>query len=147
MREEVLRFEIAKRLQKVTRKTDFVARLSGDEFCIIVNDVNDEYAAAHVAQRCLETISNPVELSTRKFTPACSIGIAHYPDDGQDPSTLIKIADTSLYAAKERGKNQYAFYKPELTQKAEYRFRVEQNLREAVEKQQLYLVYQPQVQY
>lgn len=143
---DLLLQEIAKRLQKVTRKTDFVARLSGDEFCIIVNDVNDDYAAAHVAQRCLETISTPVKLSTRKFTPACSIGIAHYPEDGQDPSTLIKTADTSLYAAKERGKNQYAFYKPELTQKAEYRFRVEQNLREAVEKQQLSLVYQPQVQ-
>ena len=143
---DLLLKEIAKRLQKVTRKTDFVARLSGDEFCILVNDVNDEYAAVHVAQRCLKTISNPIELSTRKFIPACSIGIAHYPDDGQDLSTLIKAADTSLYAAKERGKNQYAFYKPELTQKAEYRFRVEQNLREAVEKQQLSLVYQPQVQ-
>ncbi len=143
---DLLLKEIAKRLHKVTRQTDFVARLSGDEFCILVNDVNDEYAAAYVAQRCLKTISNPIELSTRKFIPACSIGIAHYPDDGQDLSTLIKAADTSLYAAKERGKNQYAFYKPELTQKAEYRFRVEQNLREAVEKQQLSLVYQPQVQ-
>ncbi len=143
---DLLLKEIAKRLRQVTRETDFVARLSGDEFCILMNDLDDNYAAAHVAKRCLERISNPVELSARKFTPACSIGIAHYPDDGQDLSTLIKAADTSLYAAKERGKNQYAFYKPELTQKAEYRFRVEQNLREAVEKQQLTLVYQPQVQ-
>ena len=143
---DLLLQKIAKRLQKVTRETDFVARLSGDEFCILVNDLDDDYGPAHVAQRCLETISNPVELLGRKFTPACSIGIAHYPDDGQDLSSLIKAADTSLYAAKESGKNQYAFYKPELTQKAEYRFRVEQNLREAVEKQQLSLVYQPQVQ-
>nr|WP_326520722.1 bifunctional diguanylate cyclase/phosphodiesterase [Leptothoe spongobia] len=138
--------EIAKRLQNVARDIDFVARLSGDEFCILVNDLEDDHAAAHVAQRCLDVISKPIELSGRKFTPACSIGIAHYPDDGQDLSTLIKAADTSLYAAKERGKNQYAFYKPELTEKAEYRFRVEQSLREAVEKQQLSLVYQPQVQ-
>ncbi|NET38262.1 MAG: EAL domain-containing protein [Cyanothece sp. SIO1E1] len=143
---DLLLQEIAKRLQKVARETDFVARLSGDEFCILVNDVDNSYATAHVAQRCLEMISKPVELSARKFTPACSIGIVHYPDDGIDLSTLIKAADTSLYAAKERGKNQYTFYKPELTQKAEYRFRVEQNLREAIEKQQLSLVYQPQVQ-
>ncbi|WP_238569010.1 bifunctional diguanylate cyclase/phosphodiesterase [Xenococcus sp. PCC 7305] len=142
---DVLLKEIAKRLDNVSRDIDLVTRLSGDEFSILVRDVDDDYAAAHVAQRCLETISEPIELSGRKFTPACSIGIAHYPDDGTDLSTLLKAADTSLYAAKKRGKNQYAFYKPELTHKAEYRFRVEQNLREAVEKQQLSLVYQPQV--
>lgn len=143
---DLLLQEIAKRLQKVTHETDFVARLSGDEFCILINHIDTSYTTAYMAQRCLKAISAPVELLARKFTPACSIGIAHYPNDGLDPSTLIKAADTSLYAAKERGKNQYAFYKPELTRKAEYRFRVEQNLREAVEKHQLSLVYQPQVQ-
>ena len=108
---------IAKRLESTCRDIDFVARLSGDEFCILIDEIEDDYAA-NVAQRCLEAISQPIELSSRKLTPACSIGIAHYPDDGEDLSTLIKTADTSLYAAKERGKNQYAFYKPELTQKA-----------------------------
>ncbi|MBT9312822.1 bifunctional diguanylate cyclase/phosphodiesterase [Leptothoe kymatousa] len=142
---DLLLKEIAKRLQQVTRNIDFVARLSGDEFCILVSDISSDYATAHVAQRCLEIISAPVELSSRRVTPACSIGIAHYPDDGQDLTTLLKAADTSLYAAKEHGKHQYAFYQPELTQKAEYRFRVEQSLRQAVEKQQLSLVYQPQV--
>lgn len=143
---DLLLQEIASRLQQISRKTDFVARLSGDEFCIIVNDVEDNYTAANLAQRCLDIISNPVELSARRFTPACSIGIARYPDDGRDPSTLIKAADTSLYAAKECGKNQYTFYKPELTQKAEYQFRIEQSLRDAIENQNLSLVYQPQIQ-
>ena len=143
---DLLLQKIAKRLQTVARETDFVARLGGDEFCIIVNDVDNDCDAVHVAQCCLEIVSKSVELSARKFTPACSIGIAHYPDDGKDLSALIKSADTSLYEAKERGKNQYAFYLPELTQKAEHRFRVEQCLREAVENQQLSLVYQPQVQ-
>lgn len=143
---DLLLREIGQRLQRVARDIDFVARLSGDEFCILVTDVDDDYAASTVAQRCLEEVAEPIELSARKFTPACSIGIAHYPDDGQDLSTLIKAADTSLYAAKERGKNRYAFYQPQLTEQAEYRFRVEQNLREAVEKQQLSLVYQPQVE-
>ena len=136
---------IAGRLRTVSRDIDLVARLSGDEFCILVNDVDDDLAAAQVAQRVLEEVSEPIELSSRKFTPACSIGIACYPDDGNDLSTLLKAADTSLYSAKEQGKNQYAFYKPELTKKAEHRFRVEQALREAVEQQHLTLVYQPQI--
>jgi diguanylate cyclase (GGDEF)-like protein/PAS domain S-box-containing protein len=135
---------IARRLENTCREIDFVARLSGDEFCILAEEVDDDYAA-NVAQRCLDAIAQPLELSNRKLTPACSIGIAHYPDDGEDLSALLKAADTSLYAAKENGKNQYAFYKPELTRKAEYRFQVELYLREAIEKQQLSLVYQPQI--
>jgi len=135
---------IAKRLENTCREIDFVARLSGDEFCILAEEVDDDYAA-NVAQRCLDAMSHPLDLASRKLTPACSIGIAHYPDDGEDLSTLIKAADTSLYAAKENGKNQYAFYKPEQTQKAEYRFQVEQYLRDAINKQQLSLVYQPQI--
>ncbi|MCG8061526.1 MAG: EAL domain-containing protein [Candidatus Thiodiazotropha endolucinida] len=142
---DLLLKDIAKCLKSISREIDFVARLSGDEFCIIVKDVDDDYAAAHVAQRCLDMISEPIELSARKFIPSCSIGIAHYPDDGEDLSSMLKAADTSLYSAKEHGKNQFAFYKPELTHRAEHRFRVEQALREAVEKQQLSLVYQPQI--
>jgi diguanylate cyclase (GGDEF)-like protein/PAS domain S-box-containing protein len=143
---DVLLKEVAKRLESVSREADFVARLGGDEFCILVEDIDNANISGLIAQRCLEAISQPAELSGRKFTPGCSIGIAHYPDDGKNPSTLIKAADTSLYAAKEYGKNQYAFYKPTLTHQAEYRFQVEQNLREAVEKQKLSLAYQPQVQ-
>lgn len=142
---DLLLKEIAKRLKHVSRSGDFVARLSGDEFCIVVKDIDTDYATAHVAQRCLERISKPIELSGRKFTPACSIGIAHYPDNAKNLSSLLKAADTSLYAAKQRGKNQYVFYQQEFTDQAEYRFRVEQSLREAVEKQQLSLVYQPKV--
>lgn len=135
---------IATRLKNACRENDFVARLSGDEFCIIAEEI-DDFSAATVAQRCLEAISQPLKLLARRITPACSIGIAHYPDDGEDLPSLIKAADTSLYAAKEHGKNQYALYKPELGYRAEYRFQVEQYLRETIEKQQLTLVYQPQI--
>ena len=138
--------EIASRLRSICRENDFAARLSGDEFCVLVEVVDDARVTTLVAQRCLEVIAKPFELFGRKFTPACSIGIAHYPQDGESVSTLLKAADTSLYAAKECGKNQYAFYKPEFTRKAEYRFQVEQNLREAVENQRFSLVYQPKVQ-
>ena len=135
---------VAERLESTCRDIDFIARLGGDEFCVLVEELNNEYDAAHVAKRCLDSLGKPLELAVRKLTPACSIGIAYYPDDGADLATLIKAADTSLYSAKEKGKNQYAFYKPELTHKAEYRFQVEQYLRDAIEKHQLSLVYQPQ---
>jgi len=135
---------IAERLENTCRDIDFIARLGGDEFCVLVEELNNEYDAAHVAQRCLDALGKPLELAIRKLTPACSIGIAYYPDDGADQTTLLKAADTSLYSAKERGKNQYAFNKPELTEKAEYRFKVEQYLRDAIEQHQLSLVYQPQ---
>lgn len=136
--------EIARRLASVSRNVDFVARLSGDEFCILIQD-NDEYAEAELAQRYLKAVSWPIELSARKLTLTSSIGIAHYPRDAEDLSTLMKAADTSLYAAKENGKNQYVFYAPELARKEESRFQFEQYLRDAVEKQQLSVVYQPQI--
>ncbi len=136
---------IAERLRNTCRDIDFIARLGGDEFCILIEEVEADYAA-NVAKRCLNAISQPLEIYSRKLMPACSIGIAYYPDDGNDLSTLLKAGDTSLYTAKENGKNQYAFYKMELTQKAEYRLQVEQNLREAIEKQQLSLAYQPQIE-
>lgn len=136
---------IAERLRNTCRDIDFIARLGGDEFCILIEEVEEDYAA-NVAKRCHNAISQPIEIYSRKLTPACSIGIAYYPDDGRDISSLLKAGDTALYTAKGNGKNQYAFYKMELTQKAEYRFQVEQSLREAIEKQQLSLVYQPQIE-
>jgi diguanylate cyclase (GGDEF)-like protein/PAS domain S-box-containing protein len=142
---DLLLKKVAQRLKKACREIDYIARLSGDEFCIAVNNVVDDYAAANVAQRCLDLISKPLELVGRKFTPSCSIGVAHFPDDGADLQTIIKAADTALYAAKDLGKNRYSFYNKALTEKAEYRFKIEQYLREAIEKQQLSLVYQPKI--
>ena len=135
---------IADRLKSTCRDSDYIARLSGDEFCILVEEAKGDYAA-NVAQRCLDAICQPLELGARKIKPGCSIGIAHFPDDGWDETSLTKAADTSLYVAKENGKNQFAFYTPKLTEQAEYRFQFEQYLREAIEQQQLSLVYQPQI--
>lgn len=142
---DLLLKKVAQRLKKACREIDYIARLSGDEFCIAVNDIDNDYDTSLVAQRCLELISKPVELTGRKFTPACSIGIAHYPDDGADLQAILKAADTALYAAKDLGKGRYAFYNKDLTHKAEYSFKIEQYLREAIENQQLTLVYQPKV--
>ena len=142
---DILLKEVAKRLKHVSRDNDFTARLSGDEFCLLVGDIDDDYDAAYVAKRCLEALSKPLLLSNRNFTPACSIGIAHYPDDAKDIDTLLKAADTALYFSKENGKNKYSFYTPDLTVKAERLFQVEQYLRVAIEQKELTIVYQPQI--
>lgn len=135
---------IAMRLKATCRDTDFIARLGGDEFCVLVEE-SEEDNAANVATRCLTSITAPFAIYSRNLTPTCSIGIAYCPDDGDNPFALLKAADTSLYTAKENGKNQYAFYRTEQTHKAQYRFQIERNLRVAIETQQLTLVYQPQI--
>lgn len=137
--------QIAERIVEVSREADCVARLGGDEFCIVVKDITESYNAATIAQRAIDIISTPITLAGRHFIPACSIGIARYPDDGDDLKSLLKAADTALYAAKDAGKGCYAFYNVELSRAAEYHFKVEQYLREAIEKKQLSLVYQPQI--
>jgi diguanylate cyclase (GGDEF)-like protein len=144
--DELLR-RVAKRLQSVLRETDFVARLSGDEFCILVDNVGDQYDAADVARRTLEALNQSVELGGQSMRPRASIGIAYYPGDGEDVQTLLKAADSAMYAAKEEGKHRYAFYQPEFTRKAQHRLHMEQALRHALEQdpQQLEIQYQPQV--
>jgi diguanylate cyclase (GGDEF)-like protein len=142
---DLLLKEIARRLQGVLRETDFVARLSGDEFCIMVDNICDQYDAAHVANRCLEGLNEPVNLGRQTIRPRCSIGIAHYPDDGDDSRSLLKAADSAMYAAKETGKHRYMFYRQEFTDKAENRLNIEQELRQTIDKGELELYYQPQI--
>ncbi len=136
---------VAKRLQDLIRDTDFVARLSGDEFCILVDNINDQYGAAYVAERCLEEMNEPVDLGKQSIRTRCSIGIAYYPDDGEDSKSLLKAADSAMYAAKESGKHRYVYYQPEFTEKAEQRLRIEQELRLTIDNEELELHYQPQV--
>jgi diguanylate cyclase (GGDEF)-like protein len=136
---------IAERLQKALRDTDFVARLSGDEFCILVDNITDEYTSVDVATRCLEEINQPLTLAMQELRPRCSIGIAQYPDDGHNLQSLLKAADSAMYAAKEDGKHRYAFYQPELTAQAEKRLELEQELRHAIDHGELELFYQPQI--
>jgi len=132
-------------LKQTGREVDFITRISGDEFSVVIENSEDILAVGSFCQRCLDRIAKPLKLSGRTLVPSCSIGIAHYPDDGKTLETMLKAADTALYSAKEHGKNCYAFYETSLTEKAEYRFKFEQYLREAIEKQQLTLVYQPQI--
>jgi len=137
--------KIASRIKEVSRNVDCIARLGGDEFCMVVKDISDTIGSAHIAQRVINVIAKKLSLSGRDFMPSCSVGIARYPEDGADLKSLVKAADTALYAAKDAGKGCYAFYDVELTRVAEYQFKVEQLLRESIENQSLKLVYQPQI--
>ncbi|HEC05428.1 MAG TPA: EAL domain-containing protein, partial [Thiolapillus brandeum] len=136
---------VAERLLGILRETDFIARLSGDEFCILVDNVTDQYDAADVASRCLNEINKPVKLVGRDLRPRCSIGISYFPEDGQDLQSLLKAADSAMYAAKTDGKHRYAFYQQRHTVEAGQRLQMEQDLRQAIDHEQLVLHYQPQV--
>ncbi|MCP5142209.1 MAG: EAL domain-containing protein [Chromatiales bacterium] len=137
---------IAGRLQKELRESDVAARLGGDEFCILVDDLDTDYLAASVAERFLSCINEPVKLGNSEVNPRVSIGIAHFPRDGRDVSTLMKAADSAMYAAKQAGKHRYAFYEPNMTADAERRLRLEQDLRQAVAREEFILHFQPQIE-
>lgn len=136
---------IAQRLQGILRDTDFIARLSGDEFCILIDNVADQYDAAEVATRSLVEINRPVTLLSRELRPRCSIGISHFPEDGADLQSLLKAADSAMYAAKKDGKHRHAFYQKQHTIEADNRLQMEQDLRLAIERDQMELHYQPQI--
>ena len=136
---------VAQRLREVIRESDFVARLGGDEYCMVVNTAEDQFDAAEVADRCLAAINAEVSIGVHVLHPQVSLGIAQFPTDGDTPQTLLKAADSAMYAAKESGKNCYAFYSPEMTARARDRLALEQGLRVAMEEGQFELHYQPQV--
>lgn len=136
---------VARRVQKAVREDDFAARLGGDEFCIIANSIGDEFDAIDIAERCLQEINQPLMLGGHCFRPRASIGIAIYPKDGDNPNDLMKAADTAMYSAKKAGKQCYAYYRPEMTDMALKRLKNEQALRDALERGQFELYYQPQV--
>ncbi len=96
---------IADQLSKSCREVDFIARIGGDEFCMVAENLVDVGDIAYLAQRCCDAISRPVTIENIEHIPTCSIGISSFPDNGKSISTLLKAADTALYSAKESGKN------------------------------------------
>ncbi len=142
--DEMLRV-IAKRLDQVVRDIDYAARLGGDEFCIILEDMSDAYSAAHIAEKCLNLIIQPMVISGRTITPRASIGISIFPEDGNTPKQLLSAADTAMYSAKKAGKHQYAYYTPKMTEVAAERILLERDLRSAIATGQFELYYQPQI--
>ncbi len=122
-----------------------VARLSGDEFAVIAPRLRDGQSAAELAGWILELVGRPIELRQRTLKVSASVGIAVCPEDGHDLDTLIRHADTALYAAKSKGRRRYARYETSFDERADRATRLEQGLRQAIEHDELRLFYQPKV--
>jgi diguanylate cyclase (GGDEF)-like protein/PAS domain S-box-containing protein len=136
---------VADRLTHCVRETDTVARLSGDEFTMILQDLERGQDAGHVAQKILETLSQPIEFDGRSMAVHASVGIALYPFDGTDPDLLITQADRGMYRAKEKGGNCYQFVSEELNAQAFERLMLEKSLNAAWQQDEFLLHFQPEV--
>ncbi|HUH59655.1 MAG TPA: EAL domain-containing protein [Candidimonas sp.] len=142
---DVLLQKMAGRLEHAVRPNDIVARQGGDEFVLILREHKDNVSAPALLQRVMEVIAQPVQINGHTFYPTCSIGVAVYPDDGDDPDTLIKHADIAMYRAKEAGRDNFQFFTAGLNEKALERLQLETDLRNAIDRNELLLHYQPQV--
>ena len=140
---------IAGLLTNSVRSVDTVIRFGGDEFVIVIPDmdstINIVSELGTIADKILANTGNRIELQNRKVHTGMSIGIAVYPEDGETPDELVKNADAAMYHAKEQGRGCYRFYAPELNADAMHRVAMEQELHQALENEEFRLVYQPKV--
>lgn len=135
---------VAKTLTASLRSRDTVARIGGDEFVVILEDIGAAENVAKIACKVLADINRHITMIDREIRVSASMGIATYPHDGKDPDTLMSNADAAMYRAKAMGKNNFQFYTRELTKIAVERMELESNLFDALEHQQFVLHYQAQ---
>jgi diguanylate cyclase (GGDEF)-like protein/PAS domain S-box-containing protein len=139
-----LLIEVAKRLRSRQREGDTIARLGGDEFILVVSQLRHKEDVAIVAEQILDVFKAPILISEFDLHVSASIGIAIYPDDGDDHASLLKSADVALYRAKELGRNNFQIFEPKLNQRAMERLVLEKDLRRAIHDGEFMLQYQPQ---
>jgi diguanylate cyclase (GGDEF)-like protein/PAS domain S-box-containing protein len=135
--------EIAVRLQSSVRGGDTVARISGDEFAIVLADLARPEDAALVAQKVIERLAAAVEIRGNEVFVTASVGIASFPGDGADAEALIGAADAAMYRAKQSGRNTFQFFTAEINQRSRARAQLGAELRRALEREEFTLVYQP----
>ena len=140
---DALLCSVAERLSACVRLDDTLARVGGDEFVIVVSAYEDADHLIMLARHILDMIAVPFAVADYEYYLGASIGISLFPEDGQDVATLIRNADSAMYYAKQRGRNNFQFFTAELNQHLQRRFTIEQSLRRALAADELSLVYQP----
>ncbi|MDP3672853.1 MAG: EAL domain-containing protein [Telluria sp.] len=136
---------VSQRLQKVLRPTDTVARVAGDDFVLVLSEAADENLATSTVRAVMESVAQALTIEGHDYFLTCSAGIAVYPSDGDNAETLVKHADLAMHRAKEMGRNNFQFYTAAMNQRAMDRLRLEGDLRHALQRNELLLHYQPQV--
>lgn len=136
---------IGKRLSEVLDDYFVVARLGGDEFTIIVPEYAEKAGIVHLAQHVLESFQYPLLIDHQECLLTASIGISLYPEDGHDAAELMKHADMAMYEVKDKSTNNFAFYKEEMSNQTLHKIILENDLRRAIEEEELILYYQPKV--
>ena len=142
---DLLLKEVATRMEGCIRKGDTLSRLGGDEFVVTLEGLQQAEDAAQVAAKIIKALSRPCDIAGHTLNTTCSIGISIFPLDAEDDRALMKNADTAMYHAKEKGRNNYQFFSPEMNVRAVERHTLETALRAALERQEFHLYYQPQV--
>lgn len=136
---------ISSRLRASVRGDDFVARIGGDEFCVLLQDIADPREAAAVAQKLIHELGKSYRIGEHQVTSGASIGIACVPQDGEDVATLVRLADLAMYRAKELGRNGYQFFSAMLNEDAAAAAQMIEDLRRGIDRGELFLVYQPRI--
>ena len=140
---DLLLKEVSRRIRAALRQSDMLARISGDEFVMVLEDVTDEDAPEHVARKILDEVRRPFTIEGNEIHVSGSLGLALYPEDGEDAETVLKNADAAMYHAKELGRNGFRAFSMELGQRRAHRMKVETALRRALKEGELQLHYQP----
>jgi diguanylate cyclase (GGDEF)-like protein/PAS domain S-box-containing protein len=136
---------IASRLRACVRGDDFIARIGGDEFCVLLQDIAEPREAAAVAQKLIHELGKAYRVGEHELSSGASIGIACVPQDGHDVATLLRLADAAMYRAKEAGRNGYQYFSLVLNQDAAAAAALAGDLRAGIERGELFLVYQPRI--
>jgi diguanylate cyclase (GGDEF)-like protein len=135
---------VAGRLNKLKGRSDLVVRLGGDEFGILIGDINDQKEAETHANKILESIRAPLNMDTKEYILSTSLGIAMIPEHGYDLVTIMQNADMALYQAKSKGKNQFSFYTEKMKISTHNLIQVEDDLSRALQENEFELYFQPQ---
>ncbi len=133
---------VAAQISQVVRQTDNLSRLGGDEFTLLVENAGHRQASA-VAEHLIQSLACPFVIEGHELSVSASIGIALYPDDGETVDTLLRSADSALYAAKAAGKHTWRFFSVEMNRQAQHRLALEAGLRRALERGEMRMHYQP----